>query len=56
MLAERAPHLVTAYVALATETVRIARKTARLTSRDAMEILDRVIDALPIPPAGSEES
>lgn len=51
LLADRAPHLVTVYVAIATETVRIARRTARLSSADAMEILDRVIDALPVPPA-----
>ncbi|NNE69698.1 MAG: DUF2520 domain-containing protein [Rhodothermales bacterium] len=51
LLTERAPHLLTVYVAIATETVRIARRTARLSSADAMEILDRVIEALPVPPA-----
>ncbi|MBO6574109.1 MAG: DUF2520 domain-containing protein [Rhodothermales bacterium] len=55
LLSRQAPHLITAYVALATETVRVARKTARLTSADAMEILDRVIEALPIPPASEED-
>jgi predicted short-subunit dehydrogenase-like oxidoreductase (DUF2520 family) len=55
MLADRAPHLITAYVAIVTETVRIARKTARLSSADAMEILDRAIDALPVPPAEGHE-
>ncbi|MFT5141772.1 MAG: putative short-subunit dehydrogenase-like oxidoreductase (DUF2520 family) [Rhodothermales bacterium] len=54
LLGERAPHLITSYVALVTETVRIARKTARLSSADAMDILDRVIEALPVPPASDE--
>ncbi len=55
MLADRAPHLITAYVAIVTETVRIARKTARLSSADAMEILDRAIDALPVPSADGQD-
>ena len=55
MLADRAPHLITAYVAIVTETVRIARKTARLSSADAMEILDRAIEALPVPPADGHD-
>ncbi|MFT4605116.1 MAG: putative short-subunit dehydrogenase-like oxidoreductase (DUF2520 family) [Rhodothermales bacterium] len=55
MLSDRAPHLITAYVAIVTETVRIARRTARLSSADAMEILDRAIEALPVPPANGHD-
>lgn len=53
-LAARAPHLLTAYVAMATETVRLARSTARLTGSDAMEILDVIVEALPVKAASDE--
>ncbi len=53
-IARTAPHLMTVYVALATETVRLARRTARLSSSDAIEVLDTVVDALPIRPASED--
>jgi predicted short-subunit dehydrogenase-like oxidoreductase (DUF2520 family) len=53
-IARTAPHLMTVYVALATETVRLARGTARLSGSDAIDILDTVVDALPIGPASED--